>query len=386
MWFEKVQTKNGPAYRFYERYEDPFSGKMRRVSILLNSRSKQAQKTALYKLQDKIKEALKAADTNITLDAAIAEYYETKSKFLKPSTLSGIKYTSKALLEFLPKDILLSKLTTAIVQHAFENFQTKYSYSYAKNSLAILRNVLKYSRRLGYIDNISFLEDVELTKVKKDVAAVIRDREKFLTEDELKEFLNKLGEIHKNVALICEFQSLTGLRIGELSALRVCDYDKKTHEIDINATLCTARSLKDPSLRISPKNVYSIRRVTLDARAEHIINYFITAKKARELWKAKLSDYNDYIFVTDGGLPYDSHYINKVLKKVEFHKHVSTHTFRHTHISLLAESGVSLKAIMERVGHNEPRTTLAVYTHVTNKMKDQVKAAISGMGNALKHR
>ena len=76
-------------------------------------------------------------------------------------------------------------------------------------------------------------------------------------------------------------------------------------------------------------------------------------------------------------------YINKVLKKANFHKPVSTHTFRHTHISLLAEANVPLKAIMERVGHNEPRTTLAVYTHVTNVMAEEVRLAINDIGKKI---
>ena len=54
-----------------------------------------------------------------------------------------------------------------------------------------------------------------------------------------------------------------------------------------------------------------------------------------------------------------------------------------TSISILAESNVPLKAIMERVGHNEPRTTLAIYTHVTDEMKQEVNAAITNMGKVL---
>lgn len=66
-----------------------------------------------------------------------------------------------------------------------------------------------------------------------------------------------------------------------------------------------------------------------------------------------------------------------------FPKPVSTHTFRHTHISILAESKVPLKATMGRIGHNEPRATLAIYTHVTAEIKQKVNAAITNMGKVL---
>ena len=53
-------------------------------------------------------------------------------------------------------------------------------------------------------------------------------------------------------------------------------------------------------------------------------------------------------------------------------KHLTTYIFRHTHISMLAELGVPLKTIMQRVGHNDPNTTLSIYTHVTKSMHDDV--------------
>ena len=48
---------------------------------------------------------------------------------------------------------------------------------------------------------------------------------------------------------------------------------------------------------------------------------------------------------------------------------LTTHVFRHSHISLLAELEVPIKAIMERVGHTNEKMTLGVYTHVTEQMK-----------------
>ena len=135
-------------------------------------------------------------------------------------------------------------------------------------------------------------------------------------------------------------------------------------------------------MRLSPKNAYSIRKVSLDAHADKIINYFILDNKARRLWKGNVAK-NDYIFVTDGGLPYDLHFVNKIIKRIGFHKPVSTHTFRHTHISLLAEANTPLKAIMEHVVHNEPRTPLAIYTHVTDEIEKEISNLINSIGQSV---
>ena len=80
-----------------------------------------------------------------------------------------------------------------------------------------------------------------------------------------------------------------------------------------------------------------------------------------------------YIFCTNKGYPLNLQFVNRILRKVVIpDKKISSHIFRHTHISLLAELGVPLKAIMERVGHNDPRTTLSVYTHVSENTKREV--------------
>ena len=80
------------------------------------------------------------------------------------------------------------------------------------------------------------------------------------------------------------------------------------------------------------------------------------------------------------GNPYNVQYINKYLRKVRIpNKHISSHIFRHTHISMLAEKGVELKAIMNCVGHNDPNTMLSIYTHVTEAMQEKMQAVLESL-------
>ncbi|WP_234982478.1 tyrosine-type recombinase/integrase [Limosilactobacillus caccae] len=48
-------------------------------------------------------------------------------------------------------------------------------------------------------------------------------------------------------------------------------------------------------------------------------------------------------------------------------KPLSSHIFRHTHISKLAELGVPLYVIQQRVGHEDSKITKGIYLHVTQK-------------------
>lgn len=59
---------------------------------------------------------------------------------------------------------------------------------------------------------------------------------------------------------------------------------------------------------------------------------------------------------------------------------MSSHIFRHTHISVLAEHNVQLKAIMDRIGHEDEKITTKIYTHVTDGMKITVIEKLESYG------
>src|SRR5699024_5796346 len=88
-----------------------------------------------------------------------------------------------------------------------------------------------------------------------------------------------------------------------------------------------------------------------------------------------LEDFNDedFVFQRNNGYPFITKNLadrmRRILRYTDIKKILTPHDFRHTHISLLTESGVDLPTIMQRVGHEDPETTLKVYTHVTEKMK-----------------
>ena len=46
---------------------------------------------------------------------------------------------------------------------------------------------------------------------------------------------------------------------------------------------------------------------------------------------------------------------------------ITSHHFRHTHASLLLQSGVPIKEVSERLGHKDVRVTLDIYSHVMPK-------------------
>lgn len=88
-------------------------------------------------------------------------------------------------------------------------------------------------------------------------------------------------------------------------------------------------------------------------------------------WDSNFKERN-FIFTNSKGSPMPLSSINanikNAAKNIGIEKDISTHTMRHSHISLLSQLGVSLRAIMDRVGHKDYKTTLQIYSHVTEQM------------------
>lgn len=92
-----------------------------------------------------------------------------------------------------------------------------------------------------------------------------------------------------------------------------------------------------------------------------------------------LSPNSKFIFTTKNGTPIQPSAPNTFFRKnkermnLPKDKKISTHIFRHTHISKLAELGVPLYVIQRRVGHSNSRVTEKIYLHVTEKMKEKTR-------------
>lgn len=160
----------------------------------------------------------------------------------------------------------------------------------------------------------------------------------------------------------CEFLYQTGLRFGEAAALipnDIIEKDGKQVAV-INSTLVNKK--KQPS----PKTAKSNRDVTLPKRALEIIHD-----------EEKEANGTQFIFSSGRyGYPMNNTTLNDWLreakKELNIQKITTVHTFRHTHISKLAELGVPLYLIQNRVGHKDATTTKDIYLHVTKKAEQQL--------------
>ena len=366
MYMEERKTKSGRiSYRAVETYIDRLTGKRRRVSVTMDKKTNATIKWATAELQRKIDEARETkTEKNITLAELLKEYAEYRAPDVKYATRIGYATAIKRLLRVFPDGLLISAITLPIIQKAFLKLRNLATPTVSQTA-SLFKCSMKYAKRMKYIEDISFIHEMTVTGRAKTVDDVKRAREKFLTREELAEVLQKMNEVKPRYALILEFIALTGLRIGECVALRYQDFDGKN--IDINGTIAHAVPFSEGNIKTSPKTLASFRTVALNSRAIEILKQVRIENMKSAAW-SKLYTEKGYFFTTSTGNPVRYTDVNRILRSLKLPRHVTTHVLRHTHIFLLAELGVPLKTIMERVGHVNPRTTLAVYSHASEKM------------------
>lgn len=389
MWTEAKQTQKGLRYVFYERYFDPITKKTKRTSVTMNSNSRHAQKEAALQLAQKIREKTKTAverktelQATLTLYAVMDEWTAYMAPSVKIRTASNHQQYVKIIKKYVSPSLLLVDFNSIIAETIIRDlyYTKKRTFEYTKKILTTIQRVMRYAKKSRYIDDIEEFNELELKKRPATVKELEKLTNKFLNHDELKDCLQQLNKMNHRLAMAMEFISLTGLRCGEMLALRVQDYDKDNSSINVNGTIVNTAKNGEDIQRGTPKNVYSYRNVHLNERAKYILDWFIVENRRAALWSKGTYKDRGYIFTTKNGFPYNMQFIGRKLRCIKIDgKHITSHIFRHTHISMLAERNVPLKAIMQRVGHNYPNTTLAIYTHVTTKMTEQANSIIDTM-------
>lgn len=388
MWIVEIKNGKGTRYSYRERFTDPATGKTFPISVTVNSKSKHAQRVARQMLQEKFEKRVAKADKaaehkkGLLFATVCNEWQEATAPTVKRETRRNHAMYCHCILRGLDDDLLFSDFTPSVAEKIVTNmyYKDRLSYSYAAATLITIKRIMRYAKKAGYTREVSDFEEITLKRRPATPEELARKSNKFLNEDERQECFRQLRKFNVRLALAMEFITLTGLRCGELLALRWQDVDFDNKQVSVNGTLVKSVRNGDDIQRGTPKNVYSYRTIDLNRRALAILKWFKADNKRMELWRPHTNcisrSYHDrgYIFTTRTGAPYNIQFINRQLRKLVIPgKKISTHIFRHTHISMLAEMNVPLKAIMQRVGHNDPNTTLQIYTHVTDTMRQELQ-------------
>ncbi len=185
-----------------------------------------------------------------------------------------------------------------------------------------------------------------------------------LTQKEMQRLLLQAKENDCYELLLLELS--TGLRRGELLALRWDDLDFQTGTLRVERQV---QRVKGELTVTQPKTKSSSRTVILPMPVLDILKNY--RQKVNSRWMFPSPRKEDS--------PRDPTAVRKklaaVLKRAGC-KHVRFHDLRHTFATNALEHGMDIKTLSAIIGHVSSATTLNVYAHVTDEMRQSAAAKI----------
>ena len=367
MWMEELP--NG-KYKFFERYKDPYTEKLKKVSVTMEKKTPQARNQAAILLQEKINKKLSTKQVeSITFEKIYNLFYKSWAQTVKASTKHNYTFVDATMKKEIPSDTLLANIDRRYIQSKIENIIDSNGYHTSYRVRSRLKSIFDYAVQYSYIEN----NEVNYTVIPKKpetLEDIEKKRNKFLTMQEIKTLIDALNNqpYQQKYADMVTVLALTGMRYGELTALQLKNIDFQNKKIEITGNFDSVNKIKT-----LPKTAKSIRTILVsDAVIEAIQRQVI---RLTERYQPLKDD--DYIFcleVWNSPITLASFIqaIKKYGAKAGIEKNLSSHIFRHSHISFLAESGLPIKSIMDRVGHSNAKMTLEIYSHTTQDMEGKL--------------
>lgn len=367
-------------YQYRQKYPDPLlstSDKivLKAVTVTLTKKTSQAWQQARAILKEKIARKMSAGKISSITLKQLKEYYfeylDKQDKINKDSKYQS-HYIYKSHLNIFLNDvdpsIIVENMTMPYFKRYFDKMLETKSWSYANVRRAALWNMFDFGVGYGYL-NFNPLQNFRLRKLEisqSDLDVNIED--KYLTDDEYHRLLIEFKKRGRNDYVdFIQFLYYMGLRVGEGGSLRVKDIVKNNgrYYANINGTLMKRHKSgnKRGEFKKKPgaKSESSNRQVYLPPEAVEIYKRHDLGHK--------------FLFVkktTKNAIEIGS--INRYLKRIAADAKINpdkltSHIFRHTHVSKLAEQGVPLEMIKKRVGHSDSKITEEIYYHITGKAR-----------------
>ncbi|WP_394186853.1 tyrosine-type recombinase/integrase [Metabacillus halosaccharovorans] len=344
--------------------------------------TKEEATSVARKIEAEVENGTYLKETNTTFEAFAQEWIKIYAQNAK---ISSVRARSKEMKHFISVwgPYQLKKISKQIYQKRIVELSEKYSRNYVSGIHACGRMIFNHAVELGLI-KINPTENIQLPKHQIKVEEIESQGEeiKFLEKEELARFLRTSDSDGLEMdSLIFTTLAYTGLRIGELLALKWTDFDEEKGSLRVTKTLYNPSNNIQNYELLPPKTSGSIRTIRIDEKLVKMLKRHEIKQKEIKLQKGILYVDKQFIFARNDGHPQLRKVVEtrlkRLLKKTGIDKNITPHSFRHTHTSLLIEAGVGVKEIQQRLGHTDINTTMNIYAHMTANMEEKASHQFS---------
>ncbi len=292
-----------------------------------------------------------------------AEQWLATQVQLKPSTRNG--YESIVRSAIIPRwgGTPLSSLSHAGIQEWLAEVSGRAAPSTTRSYHRVLSIMLKYAVRDGRLSR-NPADGVKLPRV-------VRRKHGYLTHAQT----HQLAELCGPDGDIVLFLAYTGLRWGEMAALRVMDLDFPRRRVNVDQAVTEV----GPDLVYgTPKN-HSRRSVPFPSFLTKMLSGHCDGKRQ-----------SDFVFTAPAGgalrnKNWRSRRFDPAMREMlELHPglaRLTPHDLRHTAASLAISAGANVKAVQKMLGHASAAMTLDVYAELFDDDLDAVGDALSAAGD-----
>lgn len=277
---------------------------------------------------------------NRITESSYVKYSAVIEKHLKPS-LGGIR------TEAISTEVI-SRFTDLLI------YSKGLSSKTARDVLTILGSILKYAKKRA----AARMPDVEIIFPKcqkKEMRVLSRSEQERFVEY----LINDMDEYKFGILLAL----ITGLRIGELCALRWENISFEERCIRIKSTMQRLKDFDTYNTKViisNPKSESSVRVIPLTDYAVSLCRRFCSADS-----RAFVLTGDSERFCEPRKMQY---HFTKIVEQLGLFG-VHFHSLRHTFATRCVEVGFEIKSLSEILGHASPKITLERYVHSSIELK-----------------
>lgn len=362
--------------RYIERYEN---GKAKYRYVYAKSYIEVKNKRAIMMKEALPKTKLFRSDETLTNLSKL--WLESVRIFVKESTYTRyVRNIEKYILPRIGKlpmykldVVMLGSFTDSLLINGGTN-GGKLSAKTVSDILSVLKSCLQYGKEKGYpCPDLSLIKQ---PKIKNKEIVTITGSNK----QNLERLLWSSGDRVCSGVLLSLY---TGLRIGELCALKWSDINFQDATLTVSRTverIAKTNALSDKKTKLvigEPKTPASYRVIPLP---EFLLDHL----------KQYRSESNLYV-LSGKSIPTEPHTFYVCYKRFMKRNNIGNYTFhalRHTFATTCVELGFDPKSLSEILGHSNVATTMRCYVHPTmqskrNQMERLMPLGISGQKDGL---